>query len=107
MRTTKTIMEEKEITTYSCDICGKSTERNSGCCGHAPIMSCYFCGQDCCKDHRKSYWENEWEDHSDMTICSECMPKGDEAWNLALETAGRYEDMAEKAKEIFEKFEED
>lgn len=106
MRITKTIMVEKEITTCSCDVCGKSTDTNSGCCGFAPIMDCYFCGQDCCKDHRRSYWENEWEDYCDMTICSDCLPKGDQAWNIALDIAGRNDDIVEIAKKVFEKFEE-
>lgn len=107
MRTENIIMVEKKVTTYSCDVCGKSTTSNSGCCGHSPIMACYFCGQDCCKDHRTSYWEKEWEDYCDMTICSDCSDNnGDTSWNLALEIAGRNDDMAETAKKIFESFDE-
>jgi hypothetical protein len=106
MRVTRTEMVEKEITTYSCDICGHSTEHNSGCCGHSTIMSCDFCGQDCCRDHRESFWEKEWEDYPDMTICSDCLPKGRQAWEIAMEIAGRYDSMYEVAKKVFENFED-
>lgn len=105
MRVTKTAMVEKEVTTYSCDVCGFSTEYNHGCCGSSTIMKCYFCGQDCCHDHRKSFWENDWNDYPDMTICSTCLPKGQKAWDLALDTAKRYESISSVAKEIFENFE--
>ena len=111
MRTTEKVMVEKEITTYSCDIkgCGFSTTSNSGCCGQSPIMSCDLCGKDACGKHRESKWENEWEDYPDMTICDECLYEGNGnlAWSAALQTAGRYESMRDKTKEIFETWTEE
>ncbi len=107
MRKKLTKMVEKTVTVFSCDICDYSTELNSGCCGTSQIMVCDFCGQDCCSDHRTQYRENDWEDYPDMTLCSTCRDNnGEAAWNLALEIAGRHEDMSEIAKKIFENFDE-
>ena len=106
MRKTITKMVEKTITISSCDVCDYTTEHNSGCCGTSPIMSCDFCGQDCCSDHRKQFWENDWEDYPDMTLCSVCLPKGQQAWDIALELAGRHESMSDIAKKVFDNFED-
>jgi len=102
MRTTETIMVEKVINTASCDIegCSVSTTHNSGCFGHAPIMKCEFCEQDCCKMHRKSYWESHNDDHPTLTVCSECASHADEVWEVANFKAGRYDILTDVIKEV-------
>lgn len=106
MRTTKTVLVEKQVTTYKCDLCDYSIENNSGCCGSAPIMQCSLCRQDCCRDCRTAMWEHDWNDYPDMMICNGCQPKGQQAWDIAQQIAGRYEDLTEITKKVFENFDE-
>jgi len=98
MRTTETVMVEKEITTYGCDLCDYSIKHNNGCCGSAPIMMCDVCKKDCCTDCRTSYFENDWEDYHDWLVCAECNQLASLAWEIARETAGRHDQIEEVAK---------
>jgi len=98
MRNTRTVMVEKEITTYKCDLCNYSIEHNKGCCGFAPIMVCNVCKKDCCTDCRKSYFEDWGSDYHDWLVCSECEPLASLAWEIAQQTAGRYESMSNVAE---------
>lgn len=104
MKTTRTEMVPKEITTWTCDICDWSTENNKGCCGHSPIMTCDLCRKHCCDDHRKSFYEDWDGDYPDATVCSECLPKAELAWEAAKMYAGRYEIIERVMKEHFEKY---
>lgn len=105
MRTTRTEMVPKEITTYTCDICDWSTENNSGCCGSSPIMQCELCEKDCCRDHRESFFEDPWsQDYPNITVCSDCHPKAKLAWEAAVMYAGRYEIIENVVREHYEKY---
>lgn len=92
MRTTKKVLVEKEVTTWKCDFCDFETEHNHGCCGTRTIHDCSFCGKDCCKDHRKLYWENPWgDDYPDFCACQDCIEKADKCEYIAHQVAGRYD----------------
>jgi len=96
MRTSEMVMVETEIKTYGCDLCDYTIKHNSGCCGTSPIMVCNVCKKDCCTDCRTSYYEGG-GDYHDWLVCAECKPLADVAWELAGETAGRYDAMDEVA----------
>lgn len=86
MRTTRveTKVVEEEITTYTCDFCDYSTERNQGCCGVQPIMSCSICEQDVCPDHRHWFSDDHWSDYPDgFYACPDCQPLAQELWDNA------------------------
>jgi len=106
MITEKKVMVEKIIKTYICDFCTFSTENNRGCCGVAPVMSCDACGKHACREHRKSYWEDPSRDYHDLMVCQDCIPIMDKAWELAEDTAGRYECIEEVAMKIFKSMKE-
>lgn len=107
MRTTRTELVEKQITSYSCDICNWKTENNRGCCGSAPIMTCHFCKKDCCRDCRTTYWENEWsDDRPTLLVCNQCKPKADLIWEIVLDTAGRYDYLLGVIDSVYENFDE-
>ena len=97
-------MVPTDITTYTCDVCGYSTENNRGCCGSAPIMQCQLCKDDVCRTCRECFEENPCGDYCDVIVCTNCEPKFKEAWEWALEYAGRndaIDDVAiERYKEI-------
>lgn len=106
MRTKTTKLVEKEVTICKCDFCDFETDHNRGCCGSSPVMQCAFCGKDGCKDHRKSYWENEYDDYPDFTACADCIPKTDFAQYVAGEIAGRYDIWREVVDKILNNMEE-
>lgn len=63
-----------EVKIYGCDFCNFEIEKNSGCCGTAPIMECEFCGKLVCNKHRElSYVSNG--DYPDFISCLGCLPK--------------------------------
>lgn len=97
MRNTRTIMIPKEITTYTCDICGVSTENNKGCCGTRFIMECDLCDNDCCRDCRKFFTEDySGDDYPDgIMACKNCIPYAKELWEWGVQNAGRYDDIVE------------
>lgn len=104
MRTTKTIMVEKKITTCKCDFCESTTQNNSGCCGVAPIMYCTICEKDMCHRHRKFYTEDEWEDYPyGFYACPDCQPTAGMNWMWLQENAGRLDDIVEEAIEATRK----
>ena len=107
MRSTKTIMVEKEVTTWKCDFCDYQTDHNKGCCGSAPVMKCNFCEKDACREHRKAYFENSWtQDYPDFMACEDCIPKADKCEYIATQVAGRYEIWTEVVDKIWNNFEE-
>ena len=109
MRSKRTEMIPKEITTYKCDLCNFSTESNTGCCGSAPIQVCRYCKNDMCREHRHWYSEDDWGDRPyGFYACDTCNNKVSMAWDLALQFAGRHDDMHEITDEYFnnEKLEE-
>lgn len=99
-------MVEEEVTICKCDFCDFETDHNRGCCGSHPVMQCCFCGKDGCKDHRKQYWENEWEDYPDFTACEACIPKVDFCQYVAEQTAGRYDIWRDIVRKIYNNTEE-
>ena len=105
MRTTRTVMVEKEITTYKCDFCEYQIENNTGCCGQRSIMECGICGKDACRQHRESFYEHD-QDYPDITVCNACLPNFRIAWEEAKILAGRYEDIGDVSKRIFKEMQE-
>lgn len=104
MRTSRTEMVEKIVTTYRCDFCSFSTEHNSGCCGYSAIMSCSICEKDMCHKHRHVYEEEPWSDsYPDFVVCPDCNPDLSVAWNWALCNARRHDSIVEVTKEAFER----
>lgn len=102
MKTTRTELIEKQITTYSCDFCNFKTENNSGCCGHAPIMTCSFCNKDICGDCRHELYEDDYDDYYQKLIyCPVCAAKALEAWDNAHEIARYGADIFELTMKIF------
>ncbi len=106
MRTKTTKTYEKEVTVYKCDFCDYETDHNRGCCGSSPVMQCYFCGKDGCSNHRKSYWENEWEDYPDFTACADCIPKVEKCEQIARMAAGRYDIWRDFVKKVYDEFDD-
>jgi len=104
--TKRKVMVEKEVTTWKCDFCDTQTDHNSGCCGTSRIMRCSFCGKDACRDHRKVYWENDWEDYPDFCACQDCMPRVDQCEYIARQVAGRYDIWREVVQKVYDNFEE-
>lgn len=102
MRTTRTVTYEKEVTTYKCDFCDFKTESNSGCCGYRPIMECDFCNRDICGKHRHELAEDTSGDYyQKLLFCDGCSEIAHQAWDKAVETAGRYDDIFELARNYF------
>jgi len=106
MRTKRIEMIPKEITTCTCDFCETTTEENRGCCGYATIMSCTICNKDCCRNHRTILSEFPNEDYPDLVICPECLPKAQEAWDIATYIAGRHEDINDVFERVYNNLEE-
>ncbi len=106
MRSTKTIVVEKEVTTWKCDFCDFQTDDNRGCCGSAPIMQCSFCGKDACRNHREAFFENYSDDYPDFYACEDCIPKVNKCNYIAEQIAGRYDIWTEVVKKVYENFEE-
>lgn len=105
MRTTRTVVVEKEITTYKCDFCEYQTENNNGCCGQRSIMICGICGKDACSVHRKSFYEYD-QDYPDITVCADCLPIFEHVWNYAIREAGRGDDISEFCKQTMKEIEQ-
>lgn len=97
MRKKEIVLVEKEVTTYGCDFCNFATTENRGCCGSAPIMECWVCKKDCCREHRYAFYEND-GDYCDWRVCNDCFPLANIAWEIALAYAKRYEDIREAAE---------
>jgi len=106
MRTKTTKMIEKEVLICKCDFCDFETDHNRGCCGSSPVMECSFCNKDGCREHRKNYRENDWEDYPDFTACEACIPKVDFAEFVAGEIAGRYDIWREVVEKVYNNMEE-
>jgi hypothetical protein len=108
MRYTKHVVIEKDIEVYKCDYCDKEVEKdkNQGCCGTAPMKWCDFCGKECCSNHRKLYWENEWEDYPDFCACQDCIEKVDKCEYIARQVAGRYDGWFETVKKVHDNFDD-
>ena len=106
MRTKIKRMVEQEVTICKCDFCDYETDHNRGCCGSSPVMQCSFCGKDGCREHRKSYWENEWEDYPDFTACADCIETVDFCEYVARQIAGRYDIWRDTVKKIYDNLEE-
>ncbi len=70
------IVKKKEIeveeTTYSCDFCDYTTERNIGCCGVRLIMECDICKRDACEDHRVLHYDDFGSDYLTRKHCEHC-----------------------------------
>lgn len=102
MKTTRKVMVEKEITTWKCDLCDYTTENNRGCCGSSPIMTCWICNRDCCSDCRFFFTEDWDEDYPrGFRACSDCKEEADKAWEMALDVAGRHEDIRDVTERMF------
>ena len=108
MKTTKTVVVEKEVTTWKCDFCDFEidNEDNRGCCGSAPIMTCHFCGNDACRKHRESIQENSWAENSEFVVCQDCKPKVDMCQHITSNIIGRYDSWVEVMEKIYNNFEE-
>lgn len=105
MRTTRTVMVEKEITTYKCDFCEYQIENNTGCCGQRSIMECGICGKDACRQHRKSFYEYD-QDYPDITVCADCLPIFKYVWEYARLNAGRNDDISEFCRKTLKEIEQ-
>lgn len=110
MRTVEKVMVEKEVTTYTCDICGWNTTNNNGCCGSAPIMKCDLCRQDACQHngHFHQFEESDFwtSDYPDITMCTDCLPQGEKSWKIARAFAPRYADIREFTIKVFNNYDE-
>ena len=109
MKKEYSIMVEKKIVEWSCDMqgCTVTTKDNHGCCGSAPIMTCDFCGKHMCGGHRNFYTEKDWEDYPHgLWSCDECDPKAKAAWSIAQDVANRHEDMNDVHKKVFNSIDE-
>ena len=103
MKTVEKKMVEVEVTTWKCDLCDFTTQSNKGCCGTAPIMSCWVCGKDVCRNHRHFFSENPWEDYPrGFYACDECHGEAQAAWDDAVEVAGRYDDILDVVEECID-----
>ncbi len=102
MRTKRIEMVEKEITTWKCDFCDFSTEKNTGCCGVSPINMCHYCKKDICREHCNWYSEDDWGDRpAGFYACGECNPRAKMAWELADQFAGRHDSIFEVTDKYF------
>lgn len=89
-----------KVTMWKCDLCDFQIEDNRGCCGTAPIMQCRMCGKHACREHRAFFTEEQWADYPHgFYACSECEEEAREAWDNAVEEAGRHEDILDVVKD--------
>lgn len=97
MRTTKTILVEKEVTTHKCDFCDFTTNDNHGCCGWNPLMICSICDKDICRKHRELYSEDPMDDYPHgVMACPDCNPAVKQNWDWLYYNAGRHDDIVEE-----------
>lgn len=99
MKWETTEMVPKTTTHWKCDFCETKKSGTNGSCGWAFIRSCDLCGKDFCHDHGKYFTEDPQEDYPHgIDACVDCKEEAEKAWDYAIETAGRYEDMRDAFK---------
>lgn len=108
MRTTKTVVVEKEVTTYKCDHCDYSTTKITGMCGLGNMNVCDFCKSDCCRDHHNVIYEDS-SDYYTLGVCKRCWPLTEKIWDLLERSEWDVNDnedltIKEKTYELFKDF---
>lgn len=96
MRTHGVKIVEVPLITYRCDAPGCSEERtleHGQSRARSGMFQCDICGHDCCRKHTVWFEESSANDSPDFTCCHVCQPELTEAWNWALERAGRHDSI--------------
>ena len=65
-----------KVKLFGCDFCEYTTERNTGCCGVAPVMQCEFCDKHACQSHIELMWGTG--DYPEGRACPDCHDKLEE-----------------------------
>ena len=82
---------EVEDIAYKCDFCEFTMTWTPGQrMRHMPI--CDQCKRHMCSKHITEF-DEDGGDYADARICPECLPAFQEAWDWAIEHAGRYDDL--------------
>jgi len=86
MITSNKVLVEQTITTYKCDFCVNSTNKNYFYGGWEYITQCIGCGKHICPDHRNVYQihRDKSYDYPDAVVCPDCNETFSESWNYAL-----------------------
>jgi hypothetical protein len=94
---TKTI----EVKYRRCDIDGCTNRYNESQYNFPrTVRVCCACNKDCCAQHSAYFWDDMDSNYPAATTCTDCAPHFQLAWDEALETAGRYDNLADLALKL-------